>query len=435
MGINSIKRAEIFGGLLERVGFSRSDQEREEYFLAIAKLRTLREVMAWLKETMGERDAPAAAPLPMESQLPKTAAEERPLRQFVVRAVEEPLTAPTRTQRTDEVVLLSQGSSDRGQEATAAFAPLGMKVAVVRHGTATRIVEDGVYEADLSSRAAVSQVREWVQEKYGTVTTLFHSLPLDCDADASDCLELKSLNALAAVFGPDLRSVNGALLAATAMGGQFGFCSEPREFRPGSAAIALVLKCLSKEWPEVFMKSIDIDPQDDGEEVLRQIFAECASDDGRVELGYSGGRRLVLKTSELELDVSAPAAAPLDENSVVLVTGGARGITAEICQELAGRFRPTFILAGRSALPKPEDPSTVGVEDTARLKRIIVEQRKSQGQFLTPSVIENECLTLLRGREIRSTLDRLGAAGSRVEYHAIDVRDSAKFEISYPIGL
>ena len=428
LGIDSIKRAEIFGGLLERVGFSRSDQEREEYFLAIAKLRTLREVMAWLKETMGERDAPAAAPLPMESQLPKTATEERPLRRFVVRAVEEPLTAPTRTQRTDEVVLLSQGSSDRGQEATAAFAPLGMKLAVVRHGTATRIADDGVYEADLSSRAAVSAVREWVLQKYGTVTTVCHSLPLDCNADASDCLELKSLNALAAVFGPDLRSVNGALLATTAMGGQFGFSSEPREFRPGSAAIALVLKCLSKEWPEVFMKSVDVDPQDDGEEVLRHIFAECASDDGRVELGYSGGRRLVLKTSESELDLSAPAAAPLDENSVVLVTGGARGITAEICQELAGRFRPTFILAGRSALPKPEDPSTVGVEDAASLKRIIVEQRKSQGQFITPSVVENECLTLLRGREVRLTLDRLGAAGSRVEYHAIDVRDSAKFE-------
>ncbi len=50
LGIDSIKRAEIFGGLLENVGFSQNDQEREEYFLAISKLRTVREVLGWLKE-------------------------------------------------------------------------------------------------------------------------------------------------------------------------------------------------------------------------------------------------------------------------------------------------------------------------------------------------------------------------------------------------
>ncbi len=50
LGIDSIKRAEVFGGLLEKLGFTRSDQEREDYFLAISKLRTLREVLGWLEE-------------------------------------------------------------------------------------------------------------------------------------------------------------------------------------------------------------------------------------------------------------------------------------------------------------------------------------------------------------------------------------------------
>jgi acyl transferase domain-containing protein/NAD(P)H-dependent flavin oxidoreductase YrpB (nitropropane dioxygenase family)/NAD(P)-dependent dehydrogenase (short-subunit alcohol dehydrogenase family) len=438
LGIDSIKRAEIFGGLLERLGFSRSDQEREEYFLAISKLRTLREVMAWLNELAAERAGPAAAPAPVESpQPPVVAAEERPLRRFLVRAVEEPLTAQPRAQKANEVVLLIQGASNEGREAMAALSPLGMmaalsplgvKIAVVRHGSANRVASDGVYEGDLSSREGVSQVRDWMLQKHGAVTTLCHFLPLDCDAEASVCLELKSLNNLAAVFGPDLRSVNGAMLVFTAMGGRFGFSSEPREFRPGAAAIALVLKCLSQEWPEVFMKSIDIDPHDNGEELLHLILAECASNDRRVEVGYSAGRRFVLKTYESELDVSVSVAAPLDESSVVLVTGGARGITAEICQELAARFQPTFILVGRSPAPEPEDPETIGIEDAVGLKRVIVERRKSRGQKITPSVVEGECQAILRGREIRSTLDRLAATGARTEYHAIDVRDSTLFE-------
>jgi hypothetical protein len=32
------------------MGFVQSDREREEYFLTISKLRTLREVLAWLQE-------------------------------------------------------------------------------------------------------------------------------------------------------------------------------------------------------------------------------------------------------------------------------------------------------------------------------------------------------------------------------------------------
>jgi len=437
LGIDSIKRAEIFGGLLERTGFSRSDQEREDYFLAISKLRTLREVMAWLREATADRQAPAAAPSPAAREpLPTITAEERPidkraLRRFQVRAVEEPLTAPVRAQRANEVVLMTSGSSIRmirWQEVVAAF-PLGIKIAVVRHqASASRVAEDGAYEADLLSREAVAQLREWIQQKYGTVTTLCHFLPLDCEAEASDCLELKSLNTLAAVFGPDLRGKNGAILAATAMDGQFGFSSEGRQFRPGSAAIALMLKCLSKEWPEVFMKSVDIDLRNDGEAALGHILVECGSNDNKVEVAYSAGRRLVLKTYESELDASAQIVAPLNENSVVLVTGGARGITAEICQELAARFRSTFILVGRSVLPHPEGPETAGVEGAAGLKRAIVERRKSQGQLITPGTVESECQTLLRGREIRATLDRLAAAGSRVEYQSLDVRDFAGFE-------
>ena len=49
LGIDSIKRTEIFGALLEQVQTIGSEQDREEYFLAISKLRTLREVLEWLK--------------------------------------------------------------------------------------------------------------------------------------------------------------------------------------------------------------------------------------------------------------------------------------------------------------------------------------------------------------------------------------------------
>jgi NAD(P)-dependent dehydrogenase (short-subunit alcohol dehydrogenase family) len=95
---------------------------------------------------------------------------------------------------------------------------------------------------------------------------------------------------------------------------------------------------------------------------------------------------------------------------------------------LAARFHPTLILAGRTAIPEPEGPETLGLEGAAELKRAIVERRKSRSQLVTPGVVEGEYQAILRGREVRANLDQLTSLGARCEYHSLDIRDSAAFE-------
>ena len=38
----------------------------------------------------------------------------------------------------------------------------------------------------------------------------------------------------------------------------------------------------------------------------------------------------------------------IDSAWVILVTGGARGITADVARELAERYQPTLLLVGRT---------------------------------------------------------------------------------------
>jgi NAD(P)-dependent dehydrogenase (short-subunit alcohol dehydrogenase family)/acyl carrier protein len=427
LGIDSIKRAEIFGALAEHIGFTHSDREREEYFLTISKLRTLREVLAWLQEQTAGKDAPQPLPATGEAKQTHSASEEPELRRFLVRAVEEPLNGAVRQPRPDEVVLLTEDHSGRAREAVAALSSAGVKVAVVRHSPECRVPAPGIYEADLSSRDAVRQLHELVSQQYGKVTTLCHFLPLDSNSTALESLELKSLFMLATAFGPDLREKKGCLFAITGAGGQFGFDGEAGDFRPGAAAIPTFLKCLSYEWPEVSMKCVDLDPRD-GADVLTYILAEFARADSKVEVGYTSGRRFVVKTYESELNQQRAGRPPLDQSSIVLVTGGARGITAAICKELGARFRPTFVIAGRSPVPERERPETLGLEGASELKRAIVERRRSHGRLVTPSAVEAEYQAVLRGREVRSNLDQLTSLGARCEYHSLDVRDSAAFE-------
>jgi NAD(P)-dependent dehydrogenase (short-subunit alcohol dehydrogenase family) len=117
----------------------------------------------------------------------------------------------------------------------------------------------------------------------------------------------------------------------------------------------------------------------------------------------------------------------LDHESVILVIGGARGITAAIANALARHHRPKLILVGRSPLPESEGGETLGVTSAADLKRILADRRKKNGDIVTPAVVENEYRSLLAARELRGNLDRLTALGASFTYHALDVRDDDAF--------
>jgi acyl transferase domain-containing protein/NAD(P)H-dependent flavin oxidoreductase YrpB (nitropropane dioxygenase family)/NAD(P)-dependent dehydrogenase (short-subunit alcohol dehydrogenase family)/acyl carrier protein len=427
LGIDSIKRAEIFGALAEHIGFAHSDREREEYFLTISNLHTLREVLAWLEEQTAGKHPSQPVQVALEPEQTHAAIEEPELRRFLVRTVEQPLSGTVWQPRADEVVLLTEDHAGRAREGVAVLSSVGVKVAAVRHSHECRVVAPGIYEADLMSRDAVRQVREWVRQQYGKVTTLCHYLPLDCDSSAPEYPELETLFTLATSFAPDLRETEGCLLAITGAGGQFGFNGGAGDFRPGAVAIPAFLKSLSYEWPEVAMKCIDVDPSD-GDAIHSYVLAEFSGRDAGTEVGYNSGRRFVLETYESGLNKHSAVRPPIDQNSIIVVTGGARGITAAIGQELGARFRPTLILVGRTAIAEPEGAETLGLEGASDLKRAIVERRRSRSQLVTPSTVESEYQAILRGREVRSTLDRLTSVGARCEYHSVDVRDAAAFE-------
>jgi NAD(P)-dependent dehydrogenase (short-subunit alcohol dehydrogenase family) len=172
----------------------------------------------------------------------------------------------------------------------------------------------------------------------------------------------------------------------------------------------------------VRVKTVEFAP---GPQAAEQLLTELTAGDGLVEVAYRDGRRTQLTLAPAPLD-ERPADAALDADSVLLVTGGARGITAEIAVELAGRHRPTLVLVGRTA-PGDEDPVTAGIDDPRELRRAIVEAHRRAGNEVTTAVVEEDCRRLLRRRELRENLARLRETGARVEYLPCDVRDAAAF--------
>ena len=208
---------------------------------------------------------------------------------------------------------------------------------------------------------------------------------------------LPTLLALAQALREDLEeaaSAGGAvILGATGLGGAFGVDGS---VPPGAAcqgAIHGFLKSLAHEWPTVRVKSVDL-PAAAAATAAEHLLAELFAADGLVEVGYRDGERLQLGVVPAPL-AERPAEPALDGDSVLLVTGGARGITAHVALALAERYRSTLVLVGRTAL-EPEGEQTAGLGELAELRQAMIELRKRERRELKPALVEQDCRRILR---------------------------------------
>jgi NAD(P)-dependent dehydrogenase (short-subunit alcohol dehydrogenase family) len=118
---------------------------------------------------------------------------------------------------------------------------------------------------------------------------------------------------------------------------------------------------------------------------------------------------------------------PIAQDSVVLLTGGARGITAQIAIELARRFRPTLVLVGRAPVATDGENAAEAQLDGAALKAAVTQRLRAAQPTIKPVDIERAYQRIVHQREMRQTISLCEAAGARVEYRQADVRDAAAF--------
>ena len=215
-----------------------------------------------------------------------------------------------------------------------------------------------------------------------------------------------------------------AMLGATRLGGGFGVGGDAPAGSAPQAAQAGFLKTAALEWPDVRVKSVDLS-QSSPARSAEQLLAELMAADGLVEVGYRDGVRTQLAVVPSTLQ-ERPAVEVLDSDSVVLVTGGARGITARAALMLAERHRPTLVLVGRTP-DEPESAATAGLSEGSELREAMIEARRREQRPLTPALVEKDCRRILQAREVGENLARLRQAGASVEYLICDVSDDRAF--------
>jgi NAD(P)-dependent dehydrogenase (short-subunit alcohol dehydrogenase family) len=108
-------------------------------------------------------------------------------------------------------------------------------------------------------------------------------------------------------------------------------------------------------------------------------------------------------------------------SDVILVSGGARGITAQCVIRLAEQARCKFILLGRSSAEGQEPGWVKDTHTEADIKQRLMEDMKSIGEKPTLQKIQGAFKNLLAKREIRETLNAIKKAGGYAEYVSVDI--------------
>jgi NAD(P)-dependent dehydrogenase (short-subunit alcohol dehydrogenase family) len=114
----------------------------------------------------------------------------------------------------------------------------------------------------------------------------------------------------------------------------------------------------------------------------------------------------------------------INQNSVCLITGGGKGITAKSAIKIAQQYKCKFVLLGRSPFSNTPEPAwALECSSEVELKRQILERLVAEGEKPTPIMVQREYQTISSQREIEQTLAAIESAGGKAQYLSVDVTD------------
>lgn len=452
LSIDSIKRLEIVGELADRVGLvgspdSDSSDIDDSVIEELVEIKTLDGIVDWILEATSSRtdlaDTSDYSPAELEAGQESSDSDNTGNRVTADDAKEDGDTT---------VPAVSSNRVDSSMsEAVTRDARDGLEVPdrgirMVEKLVALEICQESVFPASYAGkRIAITDdgtgIGSVLNEELTAVGASVEMVNDESTLDAVDIfIHLEALNPwsdrcavrmfdywkkaskagasrLVAVTAID--SVLGQSASEVGAGPGFGSSSSDSELLR-FAGMRGIAKTFARELSDISSQLVDIAPGTGACEAARIIAQEIIQNDGFVEVGRSASVRVTSEVVEQEVMAvgSGDDLLGLDENSVVVITGGARGIGSRVAKSLASRVRGIrVVLVGRTVMPlAPEDPSTANCKDARELRRTLAETG-----YGALSAIEDKVRRLLAERELRETVETIRASGAKVEYRCADI--------------
>lgn len=419
LGIDSIKRIEVVGAMLQKLpeGLRASLTESRSKLntqptlngmLDILSAGTNGSAVAVPFESAEVGNQAVAAPLARSSHPPRhvMVCEVEGLPADAARALAPGLFVITED-ASGHAKALASALREQGRESVLVGRELLADESALLAWASARLAEAGPLAGVIHLAALGSELLD----PQGSVASWCHQLQV----------HEKSLFLLLQCLSPRLPA-GAHVLSASALGGCFNRAGAHRPagltLQSGAAGM---LKSFHEERPELRVKIVDLDPDQSGAAQIQTLLAELSLLGGRQEVGYPAGQRTVFRTVAQVAPVD-PAGLSGLQGIVVLATGGARGITAEVLRELALPGN-TLVLTGRGAWPQAEPEAQAACASAAALRQHFINEVRAGRSQLKPADIQKKVQAVLAAREMLLNRADFEQRGAQVEYHSVDVAD------------
>lgn len=345
LGIDSIKRVEILSAMSEC-----APGLREVKMTDFAALRTLGQIVEHMRAQ--ESGAP---PVSREN---KSGPGEGDIQRFALREVDTPA--------------------------------VGMALPGILSAKRMVVTDDGAGLADLlvASLARRGVEASIVSEVPSEATSVIFLGGMRVVTDVEEALAVnreafRAARAVAARFAADS---GGVFVTVQDTGGDFGLSGQCGT-RGWLGGISALTRTAALEWPHASVKTIDCECGGrDLASLADAICTELFEGGPSLEVGLrADGRRTTL--ASIPVPLQSAGSTRFRPDSVIVASGGGRGITAAALIALARKHQPRILLLGRTPLDDATAGTAVG--------------------------------------EIRSSLAELAAAGSAARYMAVNIQDAA----------
>ncbi|MDI6796901.1 MAG: SDR family NAD(P)-dependent oxidoreductase, partial [Desulfatibacillaceae bacterium] len=418
LGIDSIKRVEILGALMEAHPHLPEPNPED-----LAELKTLGQIVEHMQGLTGNaKPAPAAT----ETFLINAPVEES-AKSTVRKAVLKPLPPPDFLEFSppvDAAVLVLDDKSPFAQEAIKQLARQNWQVRILEAGQAANKSALG---GDHPPCALVENLDEKSVEK--ALAVLYADglsmcgVVLACSPENALAIDwIKLCFLVLKKAGPRIAKSKNALrrfvVAALNLDGSLGLAGH--DYDPEFAGILGLIKTACREWEGVFVRAVDFSGSLSPEVAAQKLLEEIHDSDCRIlESAYNEKGRFSISEAEFELG----AAQKLPEQGVYLVSGGGRGVTARCISALCQNASGTYMLLGRSAFDPHEPQWAKGADEEKALKERAMKHLEQSGEKPSPQKVLALVNCVMASREISSTIKAINASGSKAVFVQADVTD------------
>ncbi|MCX6483887.1 MAG: SDR family NAD(P)-dependent oxidoreductase, partial [Mycobacterium sp.] len=293
--------------------------------------------------------------------------------------------------------------------------PSGLTMAGLRDGEVLITREDPAFADDLervmTSHGIKARAVDDVPAEASAVISLAALAPARTSQDCVD-MHVRAFHAARSVAKSNSRS--RLLVTVQSTGARFAGADAP-------VGVASLVKTAAWEWPNASVRAIDLETLD-----ATRLTQELLAGGSGIEVALrADGTRLVLSDTAVA-DTAVSGAAPdtisVAPGGVVVVTGGARGVTAGSALALAARHGLRLALLGRTPLhaATPDEPSGT---TTAEIATALVASAKARGESITLPQARAAADSLLAQREVRATLAAAEQQGTAARYFPADIND------------